>query len=330
MRNRFRLAGSTLAAALLMGAFASPAHATLGCEGDSCPPPCIEGDDCMPPPPPPPTKYDLPTPLYTSGYSWVNLNGFQPDERHIDDGHNRILRDAGTRTYGNNVTGTTLTTTKSPLASATADSHSLGNFEGVEGAVALLYTVTIHAADQAAADALTAQLGGGATFATVRGNYTTAQSGAGLAIAYARTSGALGYPDHSFQSGCDEAGRGCGSGSFSLRLGFVSATEYLNGDPLDFIGSVSIEGDAFAGRTRYTDRNGMLAGTAYAFIDPLITLDPSLGNQYSLTIGGGQVANGTPGGAGAVPEPATWALMLGGFGLAGSALRRRRLAVVVA
>ena len=34
--------------------------------------------------------------------------------------------------------------------------------------------------------------------------------------------------------------------------------------------------------------------------------------------------------SGAVPEPATWALMLGGFGLAGAALRRRRAASATA
>jgi len=42
---------------------------------------------------------------------------------------------------------------------------------------------------------------------------------------------------------------------------------------------------------------------------------------------GGDQSTPPPGGAGPVPEPAAWSLMLGGFGLAGAALRRRRTAV---
>jgi len=46
------------------------------------------------------------------------------------------------------------------------------------------------------------------------------------------------------------------------------------------------------------------------------------GNELSQGFGGlEQIAS-----AGGVPEPATWALMLGGFGLAGVALRRKALA----
>lgn len=44
----------------------------------------------------------------------------------------------------------------------------------------------------------------------------------------------------------------------------------------------------------------------------------------------GVVQIGAAGGGGVIPEPATWALMIAGFGLVGSALRRRRPAFATA
>lgn len=48
-------------------------------------------------------------------------------------------------------------------------------------------------------------------------------------------------------------------------------------------------------------------------------------NEFSTSYGVDAVGlSVTPGGAGPVPEPASWALMIAGFGLAGAAVRRRR------
>ncbi len=53
--------------------------------------------------------------------------------------------------------------------------------------------------------------------------------------------------------------------------------------------------------------------------------NPDNGGSYRWLVDGSAVSGG-----GAVPEPATWALMIAGFGLAGTILRRRRMALVAA
>jgi len=69
-------------------------------------------------------------------------------------------------------------------------------------------------------------------------------------------------------------------------------------------------------------------GSAGGFIDPMITIDPNFvdAGLYHLEFSDG-ITNGSPLSPG-VPEPASWALMIAGFGLAGAALRRRRSAAL--
>ena len=62
---------------------------------------------------------------------------------------------------------------------------------------------------------------------------------------------------------------------------------------------------------------------ATAFIDPVFSIDPSFANadQYSIVTSDG-IGNGA--GAGGVPEPAAWGMMLLGFAGLGVMARRRR------
>lgn len=61
------------------------------------------------------------------------------------------------------------------------------------------------------------------------------------------------------------------------------------------------------------------AGSAFAFVDPVFTLDPAYAGQYRIV---GVPGASTPPVAG-VPEPASWAMIIAGFGLVGTTLRRR-------
>ena len=58
--------------------------------------------------------------------------------------------------------------------------------------------------------------------------------------------------------------------------------------------------------------------------------DPAQGNDQRLTFFDNVRLDASPISAGAVPEPATWTMMIGGFGLVGSGMRRRRQAIKLA
>ena len=77
------------------------------------------------------------------------------------------------------------------------------------------------------------------------------------------------------------------------------------------------------GLSAYTDRAAALAAASgFSVLEADLVLD-SFGGADKTFLINGITAAGT---VAAVPEPANWAMMIAGFGLAGAAMRRRKIA----
>jgi PEP-CTERM motif len=85
--------------------------------------------------------------------------------------------------------------------------------------------------------------------------------------------------------------------------------------------------------TTYTDADGVIQTKTVnnylgldgeAWIDPVIAFNTPFLAANNLVAGAITLSSGVSNAAPAVPEPASWALMITGFGLCGIALRRRR------
>lgn len=121
-------------------------------------------------------------------------------------------------------------------------------------------------------------------------------------------------------SGCDGAGENCSTGfehSYVITINGVS-TGYGDGNANGTIGPISpgngyyaTLAQAFAGAT----------GTSFTLAAPT-TVGFSVFDDFLSDNSGGISLN-----VSAVPEPATWALLIGGFIMVGFAARRRRQSV---
>jgi len=105
-----------------------------------------------------------------------------------------------------------------------------------------------------------------------------------------------------------------GGGTSQVLFNFHEATSFV-------VGNMDLRGSALAASAAYAGGGGVINGQ--------LIVDSFTGDTWG-GIGGTQINNTKFAGdlltisAPPVPEPATWALMIGGFGMAGAMLRRRR------
>lgn len=94
----------------------------------------------------------------------------------------------------------------------------------------------------------------------------------------------------------------------------VYSNAFNPGSPL--VNALAYNDDGGPGSDAQITSLGLLSGVSYFAVSSGFA-NTDFG-RFTLTITGPGLASG-----GAVPEPATWALMIGGFGLTGAMLRRR-------
>jgi len=262
----------------------------------------------------------------TPQYSYIgSYSAFYFDERAFGDVRSSLGQPpAGGAGLGN--TFALITAGLDPLAftsarAGTGEGHPISG-TSASGVMTLSYSV-LFTPTTAAAQSLAAAWGAsGRSFGQVAGIGLLDASGRASASLRAQAeSGGYGVDAGQFSNrherSCGAPGTlfdplapnsGCGTGNFTLQLYLVP----LPGTE-SFVGRVSLRASAESGAGN--NALGTTVGGAYAFVDPLITLDPQL--EGTLVLGGGAIAN-------AVPEPAAGVLMLAGVGLLVAVRRRQR------
>jgi hypothetical protein len=266
-----------------------------------------------------------------SGTSYYNVHASQYYLSTFGGGTG-VPFDGDVHGYGNLNSFVTLQSYFSPDPTIDLVAHQDVDHGRADVGVSLSYLVTLVTPNAATANAVQALMGSN-PFATVQGNYRLSGSGYGESYADAYSNfGPDGDSSYSFGAHCDDGTNGsfpnnsggCGSGAFNINLGFLRGDQFTDGNSNYFYAIMTISAEADAG----IGNLGVWPGDAAAFIDPTITLSNLLtgspyANLLTLDIGG----YGPPQSQSAVPEPASWALMLGGFGLIGATMRNRRTKV---